>query len=687
MVSSLSSQYCVALSGQKWDVGNFTLWQSTDDDVILFSPKQATLARDLNKGRYQTAVSQFRVQKDGAYKTVGGAALFTISTGIEFDADVYKQIVDQWREEVQKSGKSKSTQPRFMPLVTRKGTMDLLIPEIMGTASQSTIANREFGVIGSKVAVLANLTSEGAQALAQAIKNHENTPIGVAVRYEYLQTLPVCTVEIEVSGSRVFKHLSTQLKASYDGWLYGGSIDLQAQWESMVRNGAITMKVTGLDALPAGAEEMKQNALTTFIDQAFKNFFPMLFAPKPDVKAAEAGKSGGWFGGTNFALKWRKESDVSNLSLKMEFGGYTWLKGSMDTGATLLSGLDNSYLNEVNTELTFPVLVNVSSDPMVSSVSVSCSAMEDGRPVMIPAADLFGTDVPSKSYLITSQRPDQVEIKYKAEFNFNNPKFPIIEESGSRTGAKPTIDLKPSARLGSVDIYLYTYDSAGHFEMLPDEKDELVVNVSVSGSHLKTAIKESARIKPYPGGEPIHFVYPMPIDDSQPVVKFSAFGVISGKLVRAKEQPVTLDEASIFIVVDKSGVRLISKEADLPESDPIAERLLSVGTSPVITIGNTSDNGNAPESEKSNGNGNGSESEKGNGNGNGSGRKAIAGVLTAVEYGKFGPALWVEESTGHKQRVRLHDVKEADPFDDEGRKQVKVLMDEMGYAESIVVEL
>ncbi len=681
MVSSLSSQYCVALSGQKWDVGNFTLWQSTDDDVILFSPKQATLARDLNKGRYQTAVSQFRVQKDGAYKTVGGAALFTISTGIEFDADAYKQIVDQWREEVQKSGKSKSTQPRFMPLVTRKGTMDLLIPEIMGTASQSTIVNREFGVIGSKVALLANLTSEGAQALAQAVKNHENTPIGVAVRYEYLQTLPVCSVEIEVNGSRVFTHLSTQLKASYDGWLYGGSLDLQGQWESMVRNGAITMKVTGLDALPPGAEEMKQNALTTFIDQAFKNFFPMLFAPKPDVKAAEAGKSGGWFGGTNFALKWRKESDVSNLSLKMEFGGYTWLKGSMDTGATLLSGLDNSYLNEVNTELTFPVLVNVSSDPMVNTVSVACSAMEDGRPVMIPAADLFGSDVPSKSYLITSQKPDKVVISYKAKIDFKNPKFPIIEESGSTTGAKPTIDLKPSARLGEVDIYLYTYDSDNNFNMMPDEKDELVVNVSTSGTHLKTPIKESARIKPFPDGEPIHFVYPMPIDGSQPVVKFSAFGVISGKLVRAKEQPVSLDEASIFIVVDKNGVRLISKQADLPESDPIADLLLSAGTSPVITIG-TSDassngnNGKTPESEKTENNGNGSVS-----------KRAIAGILTAVEYGKFGPALWVEESTGHRQRVRLHDVSEADPFDDEGRKQVKVLMDETGYAESIVVEL
>jgi hypothetical protein len=676
MASSLSSQYCVALSGQKWDVGNFTLWQSTDDDVILFSPKQATLARDLNKGRYQTAVSQFRVQKDGAYKTVGGAALFTISTGIDFDADAYKQIVDQWREEVLKSGKSKSQAPRFMPLVTRKGTMDLLIPEIMGTASQSTIANREFGVVGSKVALLANLTAEGAQALAQAVKNHENTPIGVAVGYEYLQTLPECKVEITVNGSRVFTHLSAHLNASYDGWLYGGSIDLQGQWEKMVRNGAITMKVTGLDALPAGAEEMKQNALNTFIDQAFKNFFPMLFAPKPDVKAAEAGKTSGWFGGANFALKWRKESDVSNLSLTMEFGGYTWLKGRMDTGATLLSGLDDSYVNEVNTELTFPLLVTVSPDEMVNTVSLSCSAMEDGRPVMIPASDVFGADVSSKQYLVTSQKPDKVKINYQAKIDFKNPKFPIIDEKGSTTGAQPTVALKPGARLGRVNIYLYTYDSDNNFNMMPDERDELVLNVSAAGTHLKNPIKDSARIKPFPDGEPITFTYPMPIDGSQPVLKFSAFGVIGGKLVRAKEQPITVTEESIFIIVDKNGVRLISKEADLPESDAIADRLLSAGTSPVITVSG----GTTSESEK--------DESSGNGNGHDYGKKlAISGILTAVEYGKFGPALWVEESTGRKQRVRLHDAKEADPFDDEGRKQVKVLMDETGYAESIVVEL
>jgi len=674
MVSSLSSQYCVALSGQKWDVGNVTLWQSTDDDVILFSPKQATLARDLNKGRYQTAVSQFRVQKDGTYKTVGGAALFTISTGIEFDADTYKQIVDQWRGEVQKSGKSKSTQPRFMPLITRNGTMDLLIPEIMGTASQSTIANREFGVVGSKVALLANLTSEGSQALAQAIKNHENTPIGVAVGYEYMQTIPECSVQITVNGSRVFNHLSTQLKASFDGWKYGGSADLQGQWESMVRNGAIVITMTGLDALPAGAEEMKQNALDTFIDQSFKHFFPMLFAPKPDVKAAEAGESGGWHGGTNFALKWRRESDVSNLSMTMEFGGYTWFKGRMDTGATLLSGLDDSYLNEVDTELTFPLLVTVSPDEMVNTVSLSCSAMEDGRPVMIPASDVFGADVSSKQYLITSQKPDQVRVNYQAKIDFKNPKFPIIDEKGSTTGAQPTVALKPGARLGRVNIYLYTYDSGNNFNLMPDERDELVLNVSVAGSHLKNSITDSARIKPFPDGEPITFTYPMPIDGSQPVLKFSAFGVIGGKLVRAKEQPITVTEESIFIIVDKNGVRLISKEADLPESDPISDRLLSAGTSPVITIGTS--NGNTPESGKAEGNGDGS-----------AGKRVIAGILTAVEYGKFGPALWVEEATGNKQRVRLHEVSEADPFDDEGRKQVKVLMDETGYAESIVVEL
>jgi hypothetical protein len=676
MASSLSSQYCVALSGQKWDVGNFTLWQSSDDDVILFSSKQPTLARNLKDGRYQTAVSQFRAQKDGTFKTVGGAALFTISTGIDFDADAYKKIQDQWRDEIAKSGKSKSQNPRFMPLVTRKGTAELLIPEIIGKASQATIDNKEFGVIGSKVAMLANLTSEGAQGLAQAIKQRENVPIGIMVRYEYLQVMPECIVEVQLNGSRVFRHLSAQLKASFDGLYYGGSIDLQGQWERMVREGAITVKVTGLDALPAGMEEVKQNVLTTFIDQAFKNFFPMLFAPKPDVKPAEAGNTSGILGGANFALKWRSESESSNLSLRMEFGGFSWLKGAMDTGATFLAGLDDSYLNEVNTEITFPLLVNVPMDEMVNTVSLSCSAMEDGRPVMIPAADIFRSSDPSKSYLITSQKPDKVRVNYQAKIDFSNPKFPIIEKKGSTSGAQPTIVLQPTDHLGRVNIHLYTYGSDNNFNYDPDERDELVVNVSASGTHLKNPIKDSARIKPFPLPDSSYsFTYPMPIDGSQPVLKFSAFGVIGGKLVRAKEQPITITEESIFIVVDKNGVRLISEEADLPESDPIAERLLSAGTKPVITFGSSSGNGKAPESEKD------------NGNSNGNGRKAIAGVLTAVEYGKFGTALWVEEATGHKQRVRLHDVKEADPFDDEGRKQVKVLMDETGYAESIVVEL
>jgi hypothetical protein len=207
--------------------------------------------------------------------------------------------------------------------------------------------------------------------------------------------------------------------------------------------------------------------------------------------------------------------------------------------------------------------------------------------------------------------------------------------------------LGPNDRfLGRVSVYLYTYDSNNQVNLMPDEKDEFVVNFSMSGTHLRTPIKESAQIKPFPEGEPIMFTYPLPIDGSQTVLSFSAFGVMNGKLVWTKEQPITLTEPHIFIIVDKNGLRLISKEADIPESDSIAEQLLSAGK-----------------------------------------KQAIAGILTAVEYGKLGPAIWVEESTGHKQRVRLRDEQEADPFDNEGRKKVKVLMDETGYAESIVVEL
>lgn len=685
-MSSIRSKYCIALSGEKWSVGNVALWQSTDDDVILFTPNQPTLARNPENKKYQAAVSQFRVQKDGTYQTVGGAALMTIDTGITYDAQVFNQIKEQWREEVLASGRARTREPRFVPLATRGATAELLIPEISGMPSQATIDNKEFGTIGSPVSLLANLTREGAQEWVQGIQERKNIVAGVMIRYEYLRALPASSIHVSINGSRVFRHLSAHLNSSLRGFWYGGSLDIQAQWESMVREGAITIEVFGLDSLPGGMEELRQNIMNTFMEQAFQNFFPMLFEPKPDVEDAQAGNTKGVLGGTNFALKWRKESDVTNLSLNMEFNGFSWLKGSMDADVTtLLSGLDNSYVNEVNTELTFPLLLNVGADEMVNSVAVSCSASENGRPVMIPASAAFKEQGGDAQYLVTTQTPDQVKATYKAKIDFKNPKFPVIEESGSQmVGSDGTIVIKPSAHLGRVNIYMYVLDAEGNLDLFNmSETDQLVVNLSVSGTHLKVPVKESARLSPFPFGEPIEFTYPIPMNGSKPQVSFSAFGAIGGKLVRAPQQSIQLEEDSIFVVVQNNEVKLISKETDLKlgesgklsKSDAFAQKLIQAGTTPVVTISGT---GTKTEAEKQPG--------YTNGNVNGNGKRVVRGTLTGVEYSKYGTAIWIEVG-GELQRVLVHDVAQAEHLDDEGRKQVKVAVDEEGYADTILVEL
>lgn len=74
MSTFLREELGVAMSGVKWDVADYKLWQSTRDDIILFTPKQPKLATG-SDGRYQCAVSQFRQQVDDTYKITGGSAI------------------------------------------------------------------------------------------------------------------------------------------------------------------------------------------------------------------------------------------------------------------------------------------------------------------------------------------------------------------------------------------------------------------------------------------------------------------------------------------------------------------------------------------------------------------------------------------------------------------------------------
>jgi hypothetical protein len=80
----LQQELGVAMSGVKWDIGNFKLWQSQDPNVVLFVPRQPSLAIG-SDGRYQVAVTQFRQQKDATYKITGGSGMFTITSAVQYN--------------------------------------------------------------------------------------------------------------------------------------------------------------------------------------------------------------------------------------------------------------------------------------------------------------------------------------------------------------------------------------------------------------------------------------------------------------------------------------------------------------------------------------------------------------------------------------------------------------------------
>jgi hypothetical protein len=679
MSASLQEQYGVAMSGVKWDApGGFKLWQSAQDDLILFSPTQPVLAMDLDRKRYQAAVTQFRAQRpadggsgDLTYKIIGGSAAFTITTAIQYDQRAMQQLQDQWRATVLGDSRARTRNPKFVPLNTRKGTAECVIPSISGKVVANSLGN-VMGTPGGTVSFVLDLTAEGAQEWVQGVRQHKNIDCGVVIMYEYLQLLPQVIVDVHIDASKLFKHLSGQLKASVNGFWYGGSIDLQGQWEEMQRIGIIVIRQTGLEKLPDGAEEIKQNAMKTFLEQAFQNVFPRLFEPKPNVEAAKAGDSGGLFGGANFAMKWRKESDVTNLDLHMEFNGWTWLQQRADANVTTMtSKLDDSYVNEVNTEMQFPAIIRVEDDDQVKACAVAWNASEGHS----PEAFVVSKDGGQREYTVTSAHPNDVTLSYTAKLDFVNPRWPVLTESNSGKVASGTSAflLKPSAHIGRVNIYMYVKDDAGTGLNLlnPSDSDYLVLNVAVAGPHLKNPVKDSGRITM---DTPLEFAYPInPAGPQGTKITFSAFGMVRNQLVRAPEQEVQFTEDSVFVLVSKSGVQLITQQAQLPEDDPVAQTLQVVATKgarPVITV-----NGVSPTAET------GKKSSGGNGH------YQIVGKTTGIEYGFNGPALWIVTGDGSQKRVSLRHVEEADHFANSS-KFVKVTMDDSGtYADTILVDL
>ncbi len=671
MSNFLKKELGVAMSGVKWDIGNFKLWQSTDPNIILFTPKQPVLAKNAN-GRYQFGVTQFRQQVDDTYKITGGSGIFTITSAIQFTPEEFDTLTKQWKTEMLASQYRDKVpaNPRFIPLNVRKGTAEVLINPVSGTPDEAH-NNVEIGTPGGANSFLINLTELGAQEWVSGIKNQSIIPAGVKIMYEYLRMMPTIGATVKVHGRRFFRHISTDLNVKVGGRLFGGSAQISAAWEKMVRNGDVEITFIG-NGLAPELEEIRQELVMTFADQAREQMFKQLFEPAPEVEDAKAGNTRGLFGGANFAFKYRKEEEITDLELELRFEGWTWLKASMDADLTsLISSLDNSYINEVNAQISAPTSIVVDADPILESVNVSMSASEG----FVPKSPFFGVEGGVKNYTVTSQNINDVEVSYLAKVNFAPSNWPIIETQGKAKIGQGgnTAVVKPSAWVGRHHIFLFHHN--GQMIVPPSPQDYLVCNVSFEGPHLEHPIKDSAKIS---GFEPLQFSYPLSPDGRKGQAKFSAFGVVNGRFVISKQaQDISFDEEAVFILVSSDGnIELVSQASLAGESasrndNSLATRLLTAGARPVIKD-TTSENGSYPEG-------------KTRPNSNGKPNGILIGHITKVKYYNDKTEVSIRTEDDKEHTIRLHDEEEAEPLRGCKNQKVEIEVSKNGYAESIAI--
>jgi hypothetical protein len=674
MSGILREELGVALSGVKANVAGYKLWQSTSEDVFLFTRAQPALARGDN-GRYQVAVTTHRQQvPDRGLAITGGSAIFTVTSAVDYDATKFEQMTQAFQAGVVGAG-APDRKYKFVPLNTRKGMAQVLIDPASGTQLES-FNGKDVGTPGGTMSFLVQLTETGAQEWAQGVRERSHIPAGVKYQYEYLTYVPPCGATVTLHGQRVFEHLSAALDASVQfGGFYGASAKLAAEWENMTRNGGIEVEFVGTGLSPE-LEKIRMDLTTTFADQAREKWFSLLFEPAPKVEEAKPGTTSGVYGGANFALKWKKASEAIDVSQTITLKGWSWLTMSADADiSTMFADLDDQYLTEVNTEATFPVSMTVDSDPLFEHAALSLTFSEGRWPDTKVYGGSGGTDV----YNLTSDHPNDIEVGYTANVDFTPPDWPVITATGKATiaeGGNAQV-IKPSSWVGRHMIYLFVRD--GDVVKPPSDEDYVIVNVSYSGDHLTRPVKASARLTAL---QPVEFSYPLDPAGATGRPKFSAFGVIGNRMVRTAEQPINLDEEAVFILASPTEIKPVSQAAALGEdTDPLASQLLAGAARPVYGR-RVEEAGSGPLTEEPDPEPTGEPEPTGNGHA----PAVLDGTTIALELESGANALIVRRDDGRRTLVPLAAGMSTDPLDD-GSRRVHIELDDQHRARKVVVQL
>lgn len=568
-MSSLQEQLSVAPAGQGWQIGEFKLWQSTQEDIILFIRQRPQLSIR-SDGRYQAALTVLRQWQQGKDTITGGIITFATTLAHPYNA-AFEQLQQHWRQELTKRGYTNAERVKFLPLPVQSLKTDLKIDSTLGQLEHSNDLDSATTIDSTQYFSI-KLSDRGTQQYLDGIQLRRPVSGILDISYEYPQTLPAMTVRVKVHGKKIFETVKINLNKNRDQTYYGNVEEVDHLWQKLLEEDSIEIILPNNLTPDLGMEP--QRLITTFTNQVKQHLIDQLFTTQPDPFARE--------NAVLYLFKWRKQSEAIEVSLELSVNGWTWLKAQTSVELTTLLGtIDISYAKTVYQEVALPILVTVKGHPLIRTVALSLSASEG----MSPQALTFGSDGGSRDFLITTRNPNSITLQYQAQITFTSAKWSLVEISKTVTIAEggQRILLQPGQWIRQVMIHLMAREGNQTKAINDLPKGEyLVANCTYQAPHLTRPIKESARLAPR---EPLQFTYLQDPQGRFGQLKCSVMGFLNGQMIRTAETIIQDGETNVFVLIDRNGVQLISRNTATPEDDEFAQTLLQAQSRPLIMNG------------------------------------------------------------------------------------------------------
>jgi hypothetical protein len=566
MGSSLQEQIGVASGALHWDVGGFRLWQSSVPGVVLYVARELRLARESDR-RYHAAVTQTRRWTKGSYEVTGGSALL----GVFGDEDPLA-FENEWVRVLLNKGYKEAPRPKFLPLPVR----DVSVAATPGAGDGRPLPPPA-GQTPSAT-LLFELTAGGAQAWPRAVLDKTTVSGSVRLSYTYPQMMPGASARVQVHGARVYTSLAATLHKAADGTLYGSFAAIGSAWNALVRDGAVTIALAGPGSAGGTAPADVGERLS---EQAREKLFDVLFVgyQPPNPPAAGSGGSGD---GTLYALRWRSPADAIDPGLTITVEGWTWLSASLEADlSALLGALDESYLHTTYAYASVPVTVAVAPFKAVSNVALSL----DFGNVRAPEAPLFDAQGGTRQFLVTTERPETVQVAYRAKVAFKAATWPVVEIADSAALGPDgyAIVLKPEAWVRRHTLYMYVR-AGNQIVHAPEDNpaDYLAVTANYTAPYLPAPIRDAARITP---AGPVELSYPVPPGSTPGRATLNVVGMVGGQMVSASQLALDENEDAVYLLVAGNKVQLVGKHAVTDESDALVGRLRAARARPLVVDG------------------------------------------------------------------------------------------------------